>query len=98
MDGGIIDLFVVLLDLKVGEDSVAGVGVGHNSAASVDESSVEEHFEDVPHRFHKIQVHRFVVVDEVDPSSEAVDDVFPFSRVPHYDASAGLVVFVDPHF
>ena len=97
MDRRVIDLFVVLLHFEVGEDSVAGVGVRHDSATTVNESSVEEHFEDVPNRLHEIQVHSFVVVFEVDPSAEAVDDVLPLSGVAHDDALAGGVVFVDAH-
>ncbi len=51
----------------------------------------------MPNRLHEIQVHGFVVVFEVDPSAEAVDDVLPLSGVSHNDAPAGGVVFVDAH-
>ncbi len=54
VDRRIIDLFVVLLHFEVGEDSVACIRVRHDSASSVNESTVEEHFEDVPNRLHEI--------------------------------------------
>ena len=97
VNGRVIDLFVVLLHLKVGEDCAAGVGVGHNAAAAIYESTVEELFEDVPHRLHKREVHCFVVVAEIDPSTEAVDHVLPQSRIAHDDVAAFLIVFSDSH-
>ena len=97
MDGGVGDLLVVLLHLEVGEDGVAGVGVGHDASAAVDESPLEEHLEDVPHRLHESEVHGLVVVPEVDPPAEAVDDGLPLAGVPHDDVPALLVVLLDAH-
>ena len=98
VDGGVGDLLVVLLHLEVGEDGVAGVGVGHDASAAVDESLLKEHLEDVPHGLHEAEVHGLVVIPEVDPPAEAVDDGLPLSGVPHDDVPALLVVLLDPHF
>ncbi len=98
MDGGVGNLLVVLLYLEVGEDGVAGVGVGHDAPAAVDESLFEEHLEDVPHGLHEAEVHGLVVVAEVDPPAEAVDHGLPLAGVPHDDVPALLVVLLDPHF
>ena len=97
VDGGVGDLLVVLLHLEVGEDGVAGVGVGHDASAAVDKPPLEEHLEDVPHRLHEAEVHGLVIVPEVDPPAEAVDDGLPLAGVPHDDVPALLVVLLDAH-
>ncbi len=97
MDGGVVDLFVVLLDFEIGEDGGAGVGVGHDATTAINEAAVEELFEDVPHRFHEGQVHGFVVVAEVDPPPKSIDHVFPKAGVTHDDVAALLVILGNAH-
>ena len=48
MDGRVGDLLVVLLNLEIGENSVASVGIGHDPPPSVDQPLLEKLFEDVP--------------------------------------------------
>ena len=48
IDGGVIYFFIVLLDLEVGKDCVAGVRIGHYFFTSVDESFLMQLLEDIP--------------------------------------------------
>jgi hypothetical protein len=60
------------LCFKVGEDSIAGITIRHNLATSVDVSLIPNLLENPPNTLHEAQIHRFIVIIEIDPPSAAV--------------------------
>ena len=52
---------------------------------------------DPPDTLHERDVERLVVVVKVDPSSDPLHRMSPFSRVSHDNLTAGRVVLVDTH-
>lgn len=97
MNGGIINFFVILLQFEVRKDCVTGIRIGHNFSTSIDKTFIEQLLEDIPNRLHESNVHSLVVVLKVDPSSESLDDVLPFFRVSHDDATTVMIIFFDSH-
>jgi len=63
--------------------------------ALVDEPLIPKRLDDPPDRFHVIGVHRLVVMVEIDPASEARDDLAPLFDVAEDRGAAGLVEFGD---
>ena len=62
---------------------------------SVDAALVPELLEDPPHRLHEAEVHRLVVVVEVDPAAHARDGLAPFTDVLEHHRAALFVELVD---
>jgi hypothetical protein len=93
----VLNIFVSLSGLKVGERSGAAGGVRHNLESAVDEVLLPQLSKDPPDRLHKRSVEGLVVVVEVNPPSQALDGTAPFGRVPHHDGAALGVVLVDSH-
>lgn len=96
-DGGIGDVLVVLVGLKVGEGGGEGGRVGHDAVATVDLALVEQLLEDPPLGLHEGWVHGLVVVVKVDPAAETLDGVAPLLAVPHDDGAALGVVLFEAH-
>ena len=97
IDGGVIYFFIVLLDLEVGKDCVAGVRIGHYFFTSVDESFLMQLLEDIPDWLHKAGIHSFIVVFEVDPPSKATCHLLPLTWIPHHYPSTSVVVLLYSH-
>ena len=76
----------------VGKHSVASSGEGHDLGASLDKAFLVDLLEGPPDTLHELGVHGFVVIVEVDPTTESIDDMAPFARVSHDDLSTHLVV------
>mmetsp|Transcript_16342 Transcript_16342/g.29131 ORF Transcript_16342/g.29131 Transcript_16342/m.29131 type:complete len:308 (-) Transcript_16342:576-1499(-) len=93
--GGVVDVFVVLPRLEIGQRRGAGGGVRHDLVATVHEAFVPQRLEHPPHALHERRLHCFVVVVKVDPASQARDGLTPFGGVPHHNAAALLVVVTD---
>lgn len=85
---------VVLLSLKIRQDSHAAVGIGHYLAASIDQSFVKNLLKDPPNRLHETKVHGLIRVVKVNPSAQSVDNVFPLLGIGHDNFFAGLIVLV----
>jgi hypothetical protein len=95
VNGGIVDILEVLVGFEVGQDGGAADRVRHNLGTSVDETLIPHLLKDVPNTFHELEIHGFVVIFEIDPSSESGDDILPFFGKLHDDSSASLVVLRD---
>ena len=95
VNGRIVDVLEVLVGFEVGQDGGAADGVRHNLGASVDETLIPHLLKDVPDTFHELEIHSFVVIFEINPSSESSNDILPFFSELHDDSSASLVIFRD---
>eukprot|EP00760_Papus_ankaliazontas_P021320 PhM_4_TR18673/c0_g1_i1/m.71141 len=93
--GGVRDVLVVHVGLEVAQRRRAARAEGHHLEAAVDELLVPELLEDPPDGLHVREVHRLVVVLEVDPATEARHDLLPLTGVAHDNAAAVLVVLID---
>ena len=95
-DRGILYVLVVAIRLEVGERRRELPRVGHDAVALVDAILVPELLEDPPHRLHEVDVHRLVVVIEVDPAPHSGDRLPPFRDVGLHHLATLLVEDVDP--
>mmetsp|Transcript_104540 Transcript_104540/g.320206 ORF Transcript_104540/g.320206 Transcript_104540/m.320206 type:complete len:420 (-) Transcript_104540:23-1282(-) len=94
-DGGVRDLLVILRRLEVGQRRAQGGAIGHDAEGSVHQSLLEQLLEDPPDRLHETQVHGFVIVVEIHPTTETLHDLAPLLHVHLDDGPALLVVLVD---
>ena len=93
----VINFLVILLNFEVWKYSVALIWVGHDLSASIDIVFIEELFENIPNWLHEVEIHGFIVVFEINPSSKSVYDVLPFLWIFHYDWSAFFIILLDSH-
>ena len=91
----IFDVDVVLAGLEVREHGLERRRDGHHLEAAVDEALVPELLDDPPHRLHVPDVHRLVVVVEVDPAAKPRDGAAPLGDVALDNGTAGGVVAGD---
>ena len=94
-DGGVGDVLVVEVGLKVGEGGGAGGTEGHHTVTSVDESLLVEGLEGPPLGLHVPGLHGLVAMVEVDPTAETADDLLPLVCVSGDDLAALGVVARD---
>ncbi len=94
-DRRVLHLFVVEVRLEVRERRADPPGVGHDPVALVDQVAFPQRLEDAPDALHEGEVHRLVVVVEIDPASEARDHIAPFVGIAQNDRSARFVEAVD---
>ena len=94
-DGRILDVLVVRAGLEVGERRRKLPGIRHDAVRLVDAALVPELLEDPPDGLHEAEVHRLVVVVEVDPAAHARDGLAPFTDVLEHHRAALLVELVD---
>jgi hypothetical protein len=90
-DGGILDVLVVAAGLEVGERGVELPRVGHDAVGLVDAPLVPELLEHPPDGLHEGDVHRLVVVVEVDPAAHAGDGLAPLLDIGQHHGAARLV-------
>ena len=93
--GRVLDVLVVRAGLEVGERRRKLPGIRHDAVGAVDAALVPELLEDPPHRLHEAEVHRLVVVVEVDPAAHARYGLAPFADVLEHHRAALLVELVD---
>ena len=92
--GRILHVLVVAARLEVGERGRELPAVGHDAVRAVDASLVPELLEHPPHGLHEAEVHRLVVVVEVDPAAHARNRLAPFGDVLEHHRAALLVELV----
>ncbi len=86
---------IVKPDLEVGQRRLSAPGVGHHAVGLVDEALVPKLFEGPDDGLHVGEIHRLVVVIEVDPAGLAGDVVLPFRRVAKHRRPTLIVEVVD---
>ena len=91
--GGIVEA-----GLEIRERRLATGAPGHNLLAFIDETGVVEGLEAPEHRLHVVRIHGLVVVLEVDPTTEAIDDLFPLPGVGENRPTTLLVEALDAVF
>ena len=94
-DSRVIHILVVGTGLEVRQHSVASSRERHNFSATIDKSLIVDLLESPPNTFHEVGVHSLVIVVEVNPSSESVDNSAPFRGESHDNLTAELVVLLD---
>lgn len=94
----IIDIFVVFFRLEITQRSRAGRREWHNFDTSVYHALFEDLVENEPHGLHEGRVHGFIVVVEINPSADTIDDFSPFRAVFHDDRATLVIVCGDSHF
>jgi len=95
---GILALAIRVVEarLEVRERRLRGPRVGQHALGLVDETLVPELLEGPDDALHVGEVHRLVVVAEIDPARLAGDVALPFVRVAHHRLAAVLVEARDP--
>ena len=53
--------------------------------------------EDMPHRFHEVDIHGLVIILEVNPPSKPVNNIFPNVGISHDNVPALFIVVFDAH-
>ena len=86
---------VVEADLKVRQRRLSTPAVGHYPVGFVDEALVPQLLERPDDRLHIVEVHRLVVVLEIDPAGLTGDRLFPLARVLHDRGATRLVEVLD---
>lgn len=94
---GIIDIAVSLARLEIRQRGRAPRRVRHHTQAAVHHALLEQLAERPPHRLHKRDIQRLVIIIKVDPAAHALDGGAPLGRVAHDDLPALVVVLVDAH-
>jgi hypothetical protein len=99
-NSGVLHVFVVLTRLEVGEHCVAASRERHDLGSTINKrSAVDFLFVDLsegpPNALHERLIHRLVVVLEVNPSAESVNNFLPVLAVGHDNASAFFVIVGD---
>ena len=75
---GIISFFLIAeVDFKVGKRSFCCPGIWQNAVIFINQPFVVQFLKIMDNTFHKWQVHRFVIVAEINPAPDALKHVNP---------------------
>ncbi|EPY28156.1 hypothetical protein STCU_05273 [Strigomonas culicis] len=94
--GRVRDVLVVQVRLEVAQRRRAAGRVRHHLEPTVDVVLRVELGEDPPDRLHIVELHRLVVVIEVDPATGALHRLAPLVGVPHDNLLALVIVVANP--
>mmetsp|Transcript_19520 Transcript_19520/g.40436 ORF Transcript_19520/g.40436 Transcript_19520/m.40436 type:complete len:276 (+) Transcript_19520:597-1424(+) len=97
-NGRIVDILVIETCFKVGKRSGTRSRIWHDLVPLVDQPLVKQLSKDPPNRFHKTGIHGFVVIFEINPTSQSSNGGFPFGRVASHNGSTSFVVLINAHF
>ena len=98
MNWRVVYFFIILLNFKIGKNSIAFVGVRHDFSSSVDVAFFKKLLKNIPNWLHEIEIHSLIVVFEVNPSTIPVYNILPLLRIFHNNTFTLLIVLFDSHF
>lgn len=94
----VVDISVILTRLEVTQRSGTRSGVWHDSLTSVHLVLLPKLAKHPPDTLHESDVERFVIVVEIDPSSDPLNSMSPFTSVSHDNLATGGIVLVNSQF